>query len=278
MSKELKITVETITPQVAENWLAREFNRNRNYSHTTAMQYAADIRAGRWRLSDQAISFNCAAELVNGRTRLEAVKLADESIVSLVIRNLPDESVFILDTARRRTTDDQFHIAGYDYPKGVGSTIRRMILGTRSSIGRKITDQEVKDFMEGYGDHIRFAHRVLPSGRFASAIIRSVVARASIKRHAKAELERFAEALNTGMMIPGQEGAIVLRNYILEQIAAIGGQMRAPRIYSMTETCLKAFLEGDRARKLKPSTEELFPVPNCDQFPREMPKIAEESA
>lgn len=277
MTKELKISVETITPQVAANWLEREFNRNRPFSEATAMQYAADIRAGRWRLSDQAISFNEQADLVNGRTRLEAVILADEPIVSLVIRNLPNESVFILDGGRRRTTDDAFHIAGYDYPRGFGSTVRRMILGARSSIGRKITDLEVKDFMDGYGDMIRFAHRVLSSGRFSSAIIRAVIARAAIKRHSRGELEKFCETLTTGMMVPGQEGAVVLRNYVLEQME-LGGGSRGPKLYLMAETCLNSFFTGDKSRKLKASTEEMFPVPSLDLFPREIPKIAEETA
>lgn len=266
-SKELKISIETITPLIAENWLRLNFDRNRNYRRALAEQYAADIVQGKWRLSDQSITFDIEAHLVNGRHRLEAVLLADKPIISLVIRNLPLESVMVLDGGLKRTTDDAFRIAGLDAPRGCGSTIRRMILGGRTSIGRRITDHEVKEYLDVYDTSVRFAHRTLPSGRFATVVNRAVVARAAIKKMPHTELEKFAEALTTGMMVPGQEAAILLRNYILEK-EELGGGSRATRLYTMAESALHAFLQGDRSRKLKPVMEELFPIQALDVFPR----------
>jgi hypothetical protein len=262
--KEPTVKIEQITPQIAGVWLDQNANNNRKVRSGRVKGYAADIRAGRWRLSDQAITFDVHGVLVNGQHRLLAIVDADMPITSLVVRNLPTESMLILDGALKRSTDDNFCMTDKGYPRQCGSTVRRVLLGMRAFAGRPYTDQEVDEFMQDHGESVQFVHRIVAKGKFANASIRAPLVRATIRRKPRKRLEKFAEVLQTGMMIPGDESAILLRNFILEDLSLHGGGARS-QLYSKTESALEMFLREEPARKLLSTKEELFPLPGEEE-------------
>src|SRR6185312_15924985 len=103
---EPSVRIQTITPAIARKWLDKNRDNNRNVVQSRVKQYAADMIAGRWELSDQAISFDEDDELVNGQHRLEAIILANKPIVSLVMFNLPTKAMLVLDSGKKRNTDE----------------------------------------------------------------------------------------------------------------------------------------------------------------------------
>jgi hypothetical protein len=275
--KKPSVEIMNVTPQMAENWLEQNSDRNRKLREAKVAQYVADILAGRWRLSDQAISFDINEALVNGQHRLHAVVRADKPILSLVMKNLPTEAMLVLDGGMKRSTDDNFGMYGCEYPKNCGSTVRRVFLGVRSYAGRAFTDQEVHEFMKQSADAVRFAHRVLPNGKFGSASLRAPVVRAYIKRAARTRLEHFGEVLLTGMMVPGDEAAIHLRNFVMELASSSNGRDRAS-LYGKTESALAAFLREEPIRRLLPTKDELFPIKAIDGIGEDDgPRLAEVS-
>ena len=78
----------TITPDMAKKWLATS-TRNRSISPTTVKAYAADMRAGAWKITHQGIGFNVDRELVDGQHRLSAVVEADIPVTMPVTHGLP---------------------------------------------------------------------------------------------------------------------------------------------------------------------------------------------
>lgn len=277
--KKPTVEIMNVTPQMAENWLEQNSDRNRKLRESKVAQYEADIRAGRWRLSDQAISFDVNESLVNGQHRLHAVIRADRAIISLVLKGLPTEAMLIIDGGMKRSTDDNFGMIGRDYPKQCGGTVRRVLLGIRSYAGRAFTDQEVDEFMKQNCKAVRFAHRVLPGGKFGSASIRAPLVRAYIKRQSCTRLERFGEVLTTGMMIPGDEAAIHLRNFVMNLATSHDGRGRAS-LYGKTEAALAAFLRNEPMKRLTVATEELFAIRAIDGAGDEevAPRLAEATA
>jgi hypothetical protein len=267
MAKDVTAQVMTITPRMAAGWLEHNCPRNRKLRRAKVEQYAADMRAGRWRLSDQAISFDCRGDLVNGQHRLQAVVAADTPVAALVVRNLPAEAMMVLDGGMRRTTDDNLAIAGRAYPKQCGPTVRRLLAGARAFYAA-ITDQEVDAFLAVHHEAVAFAHRAVPAGKFGSASIRAAVARAAILGRDRARLERFGEVLTTGLMTPGDEAAVLLRNHVFDAATSYGGRDRLA-LYLKAEAALDAYLRGDRARKLPDAKGELFPIPGIDLPPED---------
>lgn len=158
------VKIMTVTPQLARQWLDKNRENNRNVSQSRVKQYGADMKAGKWRLSDQAISFDEHGCLINGQHRLQAVIWADTSIVSLVLHNLPSEAILTLDSGKKRSTDEAFCITGRNYPRQCGATVRRVFMGLKTWAGRSFTDQEVDEFMQRHADAVSFAHRLLQKG------------------------------------------------------------------------------------------------------------------
>jgi hypothetical protein len=261
MTRRQQPTVEimTITPQMAENWLTRDHPRNRRLNEGKVAQYQSDMENGRWELSDQAISFGVDHNLINGKKRLTACSRAGVSFDSVVMHGLPKDSFLVLDGCQRRSTDDNFRIADKDWPRGCGPTVRRLLYGPAMKGFCAISDKEVDEFMQTYGEQVSLAHKILPSGKFVSSSIRAVVVRAAIGKAKKKMLERFGEVLQSGMMVPGDEAAILLRNFVLEVLPEQSGSRR--ELYRQAEAALVAFLEQKRLTKLVTTDQELFPIP-----------------
>ncbi len=255
----LSIRLMTITPDVASQWLTKNHKLNRRAAPSRVRQYTADMGAKRWELSDQTITFDTNGELINGQKRLRACVDSGEPFPSLVLYGLPTKSMLVLDGAQRRTTDDNIRMDGREWPKGCGSTVRRAMLGARKFSGRAVTDAEVVEFMEAYGEAVSFAHRVLAKGKTATASTRAPLVRAHIGKADQRGLESFARVLTTGLMLPGEEQAVLLRNRILEADHS-GGGSRAD-LYLATESAISAFLAGQRLTKILPNTKELYPIP-----------------
>lgn len=95
--------------------------------------------------------------------------------------------------------------------------------------------------------------------------MRAVIVKAYLKRNDRDRLERFAEVLQTGMMVPGDEAAIHLRNFVLELASSKDGKGRK-HLYAMTETALFAFLREERITKLRVTEQELFPLAGEDDW------------
>lgn len=107
----LNVTLETITPQVAGDWLEKN-TRNRKLNDRTVQILARAIRRGDWKLNAETMKFSRGGMLIDGQHRLSAVIVADMPIQSLVAWDV-DENVFdTIDTGKRRSTADVMHLRG----------------------------------------------------------------------------------------------------------------------------------------------------------------------
>jgi hypothetical protein len=265
--KEPTVEIMWITPAMAANWLERCHPRNRMPRKGKVHEFSEEQKAGRWWLSDQCITFDVDENNINGRTRLTACVRSGVPFQAIVARNWPRESIIVLDQGTRRSTDDNFKILGRDYPFHCGATVRRLLSGWRFGFEKTYSDQVIDEFMQRHGQSVAFAHRVAPAGkgRFSSASIRAVIARAHICRRGRSRLERFGEVLTGDDAAKGDEGAVVLRNYIARRRSGHSGGDRQ-RLYRYTEGALDAFLNLERIGQLRMAEAELFPIRSLDEW------------
>lgn len=255
------VRVLPVSPSVAREWLEKVHPNNRPASRTRIRAYAADMKAGRWYLSDQPITFDEEDFVVNGRHRLEAIVLSGVVVNFIVVRGIAKGAMLVLDSGKRRTTDEQLKIAGHSWPRGAGATVRRIWQSVEYRTPRALTDSEVEGWLLNNGDSVVFAHKHLAKGRMALAPIRAVIARAFLSGKSKARLEKFAQVLTTGLMVPGDEAAIYLRNRILEDTTPGRGAYARKVLYGLTEAALELFLSEEKpAKHLYPTKVELFPL------------------
>lgn len=102
-----------LTPSVAKQWLAKHNTVNRKIQKTHIERISRDIKAGRWMLNAQPISFTGdpfepfdpdaePVRLLNGQHRLYACVLADMPIELAIAVNVPEEAFATYDTHVKR--------------------------------------------------------------------------------------------------------------------------------------------------------------------------------
>lgn len=125
MNQEVFSTVETITPEIAKEYL--KFNKiNRPLKQRIVSYYASMMRKGQWRLNGEGISFVKGGALGNGQHRLHAVIEAGIPIKFVVTRGCDEDSFNTYDSGTNRTSSDVFALNGIPNHTVVSSAAMRI--------------------------------------------------------------------------------------------------------------------------------------------------------
>src|SRR4051812_153789 len=105
LTRELHITVETITPAQAAIYL--EHVRNpRKLRPAKATVFAADMAAGKWHLGSSSLKFDPAGELRDGQHRLAACVESNMPFPTVIYWNVTDEAIDNTDRGMARQWAD----------------------------------------------------------------------------------------------------------------------------------------------------------------------------
>jgi hypothetical protein len=129
---EMKTSIVRITPKMAREWL----QTNRNNRHVNANKvslYAADMMAGRWRLTHQGIAFDENGNLIDGQHRLLAIIKADCEVTMSVSTGVPNDSKWMFDIGNNRRGSHAIEMNGFKNSTALAATINciKNILGDR---------------------------------------------------------------------------------------------------------------------------------------------------
>lgn len=149
-------TYITVDPETAKRWLAAN-TVNRTIRSTRVNQYARDMAAGRWRLSNDAIAFSPDGKLLNGQHRLNAVVESGKAITFLVVRNLPIETMTTMDSGSARTAADALHFGGEQSTHMLAAVTKLCLLCTDGRIyadnhKQTVSHGEIIDFLNAHPD------------------------------------------------------------------------------------------------------------------------------
>jgi len=125
------ITVEDVTPEMAETWLAEYNTHNRKLFDDRSVALARDIEAGAWLFNGDAIRFaqdGNRTVLVDGQHRLDAIRRSRETTLCLVVRGLPLAAQEVIDTGKTRTFGDTLRIEGGWGSENHVAAVTRMLL------------------------------------------------------------------------------------------------------------------------------------------------------
>lgn len=119
--------VETVTPELARQWLGEHNTRNRQLRAKTVARYAEDIVNGRWELTGEAIKFATNGTLLDGQHRLAAIAHAEIAVPLLVVRGIANEAQNVMDTGAKRSTADALSLNGIAHAARVAALARFII-------------------------------------------------------------------------------------------------------------------------------------------------------
>ena len=158
-----------LSPEEAELFL--ELNvRNRRPRNSTSQQYAADMKAGRWKYAAETIKFGEDGILQDGQHRLLALaslKASDPAIkvLFLIATGLSADAQGVMDQGIRRSAGDNLGLQGVTSPNDVAAAARTYILWTsgrmfqdKTTAQGKVSNIEVQEWVMS---HPEFAETVL---------------------------------------------------------------------------------------------------------------------
>lgn len=265
---KMQFKLVNMRPELAEQFLAKLHPKQRRPKPRKVDLYAADMAAGEWRLTHQAIGVDTGGWTMDGQNRLRAVIKAGVVVPMWVCYNVPDDGAMEnTDTGANRNVNDAAKVRGLDFSnKSYASVARRMADGMKGANRSKLSIEACLDFISDHEDGLKFCFEALSSNvkGVTQASVRAVVARAYYSKPKK-RLLAFGQMLVDGLIDDRNtdSAVITLRNWLLEPYAPGRAQKRhsATFVYGVAEQCLDAFLKKQRVFKLEPAERELFLLP-----------------
>lgn len=261
-----------VTSELATFWLERN-TRNRALRQSVVNKYAADMRAGRWMPSPDAVAFDTNNAIIEGQHRLWAVIESGVTVRMLVVFGLAPETINVLGDHLRRNLQDITKIRRPGmHVSTLYAAITNMLIQTsiiansvdRTRARENVTRAVQIEMMDRHVTAIEFTVR----DAFRSATMRSITVAAVMTPVTRAyytqdreRLRQFGKAMLSGMVeAPEDQAAIMLRNVLLR---AQQGNARpvGEIVYRKAERALQAFLEREKIATLYEASGELFPLP-----------------
>ncbi len=264
-----------VTPEIAVNWLERNSN-NRDLKNSRVQLYAADMKNGKWLPGGATIKFDTNGNILNGQHCLWAVIESGVTIEVFVMSGVDPEVFKVEDNHIGRTILDAMKISTHGTSgitanmAGAATVMRESMEWAQGRISRPIiTRQDQFEFIGKHSDALKFAYGSVGVSRgtrkgIMIAPVLAVLARAYYTIDQE-RLKRFGRVLATGIVEDTKENtAVVLRNWLMTQVGMTSATGETRRdTYRRVERCLRAFLDGEVLRVLKPqpTIEEMFPLP-----------------
>jgi len=252
-----------VGPDQAIKWLEGN-TRNRRLDQKHVDYLAAEMKAGRWKLTHIGIAFDINGTLQDGQHRLWAIVMSGCTVEMNVTFNTSEDCIEYVGGEKRRMDHERMHLSGR-YEGGVRkdhlAALRAMLQGVEDP--RTIPFCREMDLMAQHKPAIDFAVQHLTTNRVkgvGSSVTRAVVARAWYSADLE-KLRRFCEVLRTGMRSGDDENVIILlRDYLAGADSREGlGQFRDR--YGKVERVLNAYLNGRSLSVLRPCQAEMYPLP-----------------
>lgn len=143
----MNAAVETITPELAQIYLARNTKNYRRINQRTVEEYAKDMAAGRWAENGECIKFHADGRLLDGQHRLRAIIKAGCPIKMLVVHGITaDDSV--IDVGRGRTARQIIEANGFSAAFRDTTTISAIAIFLTNIFSRTAaTKAEILDYV-----------------------------------------------------------------------------------------------------------------------------------
>lgn len=108
----ITMVMETITPAMAEKYLALNVEHNRVVRDLKVQRYADAMTEGHWLPTSSTIKFDRNGHLIDGQHRLMAIIKSGKTVRMAVARNESPASIHVIDTNTPRNGGDSLVFAG----------------------------------------------------------------------------------------------------------------------------------------------------------------------
>ncbi len=257
---QLKTELVFVTPEMAKAWLQKN-KANRSIRRHRVLKLRSDLRNGRFMTTHQGVAFNCNGDLKDGQHRLTAI--AEEGIGAwmMVTTGLQNDAVMVVDRNGIRTISDNGTMAGENITKFQVS-IAYVAMDAPHGIAHSTETSEfdVVNFIKLYSEEFAAlpttTKRFLTKASIMAAFLRaySYCPSAAWNRCIKLFMEGVDEDFNSSK----ERSIIVFRDYCLANKSL--GYSNSLDLYRRAQRAIKAFMNAEELRLIKPCEQDLFPL------------------
>jgi hypothetical protein len=249
---EWDVKAVSVTPSAAKA-LLNENKYNRRVNQRKVDLYTREMRAGRWRLSNDMICISTDGQLLNGQHRLLAVVASGVTIRAYVAYAVPVADALPMDSGTLRSEGAKRNMFfGAENGKNEVA-IARAIAGLAIGDSRFVfSTSELNEIIEENREEIAWAAKVLCGGKKRKGLTATVIGCLAYAYPVdSAKVKAFAEALSTGANVSMYSPALALRNQLLaEHIGRASGGERA-ELAARVLTAVYHHLKGHEVKCLK---------------------------
>ncbi len=244
--------IKTATKQLVDSLL--EMNtENRNLKKRTVDQYAADIMAGNWKLTNQGIGVTTNNVLADGQHRLEAIKQCGYPPVPLlIVHGLSPDVQIAVDSHSKRTARDILHFAfGFRVSRMAPAIANVLLRNLKNQWYGAFSNQILMDCISEYAEEIEVITSAPKNGNyFAAPFMAGFVIQLKATPALKDQILKFIEAVETGEMLNKTMPEYHLRNYIAVSTKQKGGEAQKERLAKAVKA-IGASLKGEKMGVLR---------------------------
>jgi len=222
----VNVALVEVTPAIAEEWLMRNIATNRSIRKTTIDKYANDMKAGKFYINPDAITFNQDGELVNGQHRLRAVIKSGKTVKMFVAFGFPitAEALLNVDRGAIRSVADNMELSGISddvYLKSISTA--KAFLVCKLWVRNPSSEQVKAHIAENYDAYARVLSITKMGRSGGSGRMKVVVAAAVLAAYLANEnfdaLEKFCQVYRTHETIGCEGYASRMAELLREEMA-----------------------------------------------------------
>src|SRR4030042_1787327 len=116
--------VETITRELAEEYLKTDKGNNRSLSMPHVAELVGKQKRGEWVTNGDALRFDTKGQLRDGQHRLKMVEHTGIPIEVVVVRGIESGAFSTMDVGKKRSFSDVLGIEREKYPKQLSLTVQ----------------------------------------------------------------------------------------------------------------------------------------------------------
>jgi hypothetical protein len=258
----LRITVELITPDIAERWLNELNTLNRALREGVAEQYAADMANGKWTRCVAPIVFYGDGALSDGQHRLYAIVLSETPQTFFVVRGLDRESGLNIDVGLMRTLIDNGRISGVDTGLSANLLAATRAVATGMPASDRLSNAQKLELVNEHRAACEWALSVLPRTKnIHNAPVFGALARAWYHEKDKDRLAKFAQVVGTGFSDgDADSAAIAMRNYLIEHAGVAASSAMWRDTFLKVQNSISYFMQRKKLTYIKSVKEDVYPL------------------
>lgn len=239
----MRFSVETISPNMAQDLLQQNFN-NRKLNQARVAAMARDIAAGKWRLTPQGIAISKAGRLLDGQHRLTAVVQANCAVRMTVVRDCDELAQRFIDLGDQRSLQNELQMEGVKNSRTVSACARHIAAIEngldKSDLTKYRTREELRNVISRYSTGFSWLltkqKPQISRGGYISPLV-------FVYNTLPSEVDSFYNQVDTGVGLDSGSPALLLRNWLLTLRSSTGSSIDRT-IVLKTFAALDAYVDG----------------------------------